>query len=48
MTLDALWRFASDWYGGYLDQPWRKRTPAEVRALLDLHGLTGPFWALDV
>ena len=44
MSLDALWRFASDWYGGYLDQPWRKRTPADVRALFDAHGLTGPFW----
>jgi hypothetical protein len=44
MSLDALWRFASDWYGAYLDDPWRKRTPDEVRALFDRHGLTGPFW----
>lgn len=45
MTLDALWRFASDWYGSYLDEPWRKRTPEQVRALFDRHGLTGPFWS---
>jgi hypothetical protein len=45
MTLEALWRFASDWYGNYLDAPWRKRTPQEVRALLDSHGLTGSFWS---
>jgi len=46
MTMDALWRFASDWYGGYLREPWRKRTPAETRALFEAHGLTGPFWEI--
>lgn len=44
MSMDALWRFASDWYGSYLREPWRKRTPDEVRALFEGHGLTGPFW----
>ena len=44
MTLDALWRFASDWYGDYLHAPWRKRCPDEVRVLFARHGLTGPFW----
>jgi hypothetical protein len=42
----ALWRFASDWYGTCLDEPWRKRSKEEIRALFDRHGLTGPFWAL--
>jgi hypothetical protein len=46
MSLDALWAFAADWYGSYLDEPWRKRSPSEVRALLDRYGLTGSFWAL--
>ena len=46
LTLDALWRFASDWYGAYLDEPWRKRTPEQARALFDRHGLTGPFWQI--
>jgi hypothetical protein len=45
MTLDALWRFASDWYGDCLDEGWRKRSPEEVRALFDAHGLTGHFWS---
>ena len=45
MPLDALWRFASDWYGNYLDEPWRKRSPEQVRTLFDRHGLTGPFWS---
>lgn len=42
----ALWRFASDWYENCLDEPWRKRTPDEVRALFGRHGLTGSFWQL--
>jgi hypothetical protein len=46
MSLEMLWRFASDWYGGYLEIPWHKRTPDEVRALFAAHGLTGPFWAV--
>ena len=45
MSLTALWSFASDWYGGYLGEPWRKRSPDEVRALFDVHGLTGDFWS---
>lgn len=45
MTLDALWRFAVDWYGAYLQEPWRKRSPEQVRTLLDSHGLTGEFWS---
>src|SRR5215213_3200539 len=26
MSVKALWRFASDWYGDYLEEPWRKRS----------------------
>lgn len=44
LTIPALWAFASEWYGGYLDDPWRKRTPEEVRALFSRHGLTSDFW----
>lgn len=46
MTLPALWRFASDWYGSYLQAPWRKRTAEEAEALFARHDLTGPFWAV--
>jgi hypothetical protein len=46
MTLGQLWRFASDWYGAYLGEPWRKRSPDAVRALFERHGLTGPFWQI--
>ena len=46
MSLPALWRFASDWYGGCLRESWRKRSAEEIRALFERHGLTGPFWDL--
>lgn len=44
MSLEQLWPFARDWYGGCLRTPWRKRGPEQVRALFAAHGLTGPFW----
>jgi hypothetical protein len=44
LTMPALWAFASDWYGQHLDQPWRKRSLDETRALFARHGLTGAFW----
>ncbi len=47
MTVSALWLFAQDWYGGYLNEVWRKRTPEEARALFARHGLTTSFWNLD-
>jgi hypothetical protein len=45
MSLKTLWRFASDWYGGYLQEPWRRRGPEQIRALFEAHGLTGEFWS---
>jgi hypothetical protein len=44
LAMPALWAFASDWYGRHLEQPWRKRSLDEVRALFARHGLTGDFW----
>jgi hypothetical protein len=44
MMLPALWEFAKEWYGDYLQEPWRKRGPDEVRAMLTRHRLTGSFW----
>ncbi|MBN9554374.1 MAG: hypothetical protein J0H61_06845 [Alphaproteobacteria bacterium] len=46
LSLPQLWGFARDWYGAYLDAPWRKRSSAEAQALFRRHGLTGPFWDL--
>jgi hypothetical protein len=47
MAVSQLWSFAQDWYGGYLNQPWRKRTPSEAVELFNRHGLSGEFWALS-
>ena len=46
LDIPALWAFARDWYGSYLREPWRKRSPEDVRALLARHGLTSAFWRL--
>jgi len=47
LTIPALWRFASDWYGNYLGAGWRKRTPAEAQDLFRRHNLSGAFWKVD-
>jgi len=44
LTMPALWAFASEWYGRHLDDPWRKRSLDETRALFARHGLAGEFW----
>jgi len=46
LSLPQLWGFARDWYGGYLAEPWRKRSANEAQQLFQRHGLTGPFWNL--
>jgi Alkylmercury lyase len=47
MDLPSLWAFASDWYGDYVEGPWRKRSADAVRAVFDAHGLTSDFWRLN-
>jgi hypothetical protein len=46
LSIPALWAFARDWYGGYLHEPWRKRTAEEAMALFARHGLTTAFWRI--
>jgi hypothetical protein len=47
LPIPALWRFAGDWYGHYLEPDWRKRTADEARALFRRHNLSGAFWSVD-
>lgn len=46
LSMPALWDFARDWYGAYLREPWRRRTPEAARALFARHGLTSDFWTV--
>ncbi len=46
LSLPQLWNFARDWYGAYLDEPWKKRSRQEAQAVFRRHDLTGPFWDL--
>jgi hypothetical protein len=46
MDLTTLWRLASHWYDGRLDQGYRRREPSDAAAYLRSAGLEGPFWGL--
>jgi hypothetical protein len=44
LTIPALWHFAKDWYGNYLDDSWRKRSREDIKSIFASHGLTSEFW----
>jgi hypothetical protein len=46
MSMPQLWSFASEWYGHYLEKPWKKRLKEEAVALFERHGLRGSFWSI--
>ena len=46
VALDTLAALAADWYGDRLRPDWSPRTIEQSQALLERHGLTGPFWSL--
>ena len=46
-SLEALWRLAQLWFHDRLDPAWRRRTPAEVRAIFGEVGLTDGFWSVE-
>lgn len=43
-SLATLWRLASQWYAGRLEQGYRRREPAAAAAYFRDAGLTGAFW----
>lgn len=47
VPMEQMWRFASAWYGGYVEEPWRKRSGEEVKRVLEDNGLKGPFWSVE-
>lgn len=44
--LATVWRLASRWYAGRLDEGYRRREPAEAAAYFREVGLRGAFWGL--
>jgi hypothetical protein len=46
LTVVRQWELARVWYGDRMEPGWRRRTPAEVQAVFESFGLTGPFWEL--
>jgi hypothetical protein len=47
LSIPQLWSFARDWYGAYIDKPWRKRSASDVCAIFERNGLTGAFWSVS-
>jgi hypothetical protein len=47
MNLETLWKLASKWYEGRLDEGYRRREPAEAKEYFRSVGLSGAFWGLE-
>lgn len=47
VPLPRMWRFAQDWYGSYVREPWRKRSSSEAQEIFKRHGFTSPFWSIQ-
>ncbi|HZU51150.1 MAG TPA: organomercurial lyase [Sphingomicrobium sp.] len=47
IPLPEMYAFARDWYGDYVDKPWRKRSRDETVALFAKHGFEGEFWKVE-
>lgn len=47
MDLATLWRLASRWYEGRLDEGYVRREPVLAREYFRHVGLSGPFWGLE-
>ena len=46
VPVEVLAAMAADWYGDRLDPDWAPRSVEASQAILERHGLTGPFWSL--
>jgi membrane protein DedA with SNARE-associated domain len=42
----TVYELGRDWYATRLDFDWQRPTAAEITAMFERHGLTGPFWSL--
>ncbi|MCA0911272.1 organomercurial lyase [Qipengyuania gaetbuli] len=47
VPMERMWLFASEWYGDYLREPWKKRSVEDASAVFAKHGFEGDFWRLE-
>jgi hypothetical protein len=47
MSIQQLWRLASEWYAGRLDAGYKRREPAQAKDYFRAVGLQGDFWGLS-
>jgi hypothetical protein len=46
LTLEQVWRLATEWYGDRMNPEWTPKTAAEARNAFSAIGLVGDFWKL--
>jgi hypothetical protein len=46
LTLDQVWRLATEWYRDRLSPLWRPKTTVEAQKAFAEIGLVGDFWKL--
>jgi hypothetical protein len=46
LTLDQVWRLATEWYGDRMSPQWRPKTTGEAQSVFTEIGLEGEFWKL--
>ncbi|MFL5352906.1 hypothetical protein [Archangium sp.] len=46
ISLEQGWGLARAWYSDRLQPAWRRKPAAEVEAVFQSCGLSGPFWRL--
>lgn len=46
VSLEKAWQFSKLWYGYYLDDDWKRKSPAFIRAIFEAVGLNGSFWSI--
>lgn len=47
LDLETLWKLASHWYDGRMEEGYVRREPETARQYLRSVGLSGPFWGLE-
>jgi hypothetical protein len=46
LSVQQVWEWGKIWYEGRLELGWRRRTVAQMEAVFEQLGFSGPFWSL--
>jgi len=45
-SLDRVWELSKLWYGYYLDDDWKRKTPEIAEEIFRKVGFSGEFWKM--